>query len=146
MDTRALRVEAIILCRSLEIVNNEFYLLGGGWGKIGYFSFPGFASFQVAIRLIVPFIETDQELMFDVTLETEDGLNILPGPMQPRVAVGRPVELMRGEEQAIQIPLGFVNIEIPSAGTYVVRFQYNDRELARTSFVAIPISQGIRVE
>src|SRR5690554_4646343 len=101
MEPNALRVESFLLCRSLEVVNNAFYILGGGWSTVGFFAFPGsLREFYVAVRLNVPFTETAYELEFDVRMDDEDGRNVLPHAMKPRVTVGRPVELIRGEEQA----------------------------------------------
>lgn len=141
-----LRVETFLLCRHLETVNDQFYILGGGWGKVGFLSFPGYISFSVAIQLLVPFTETNQALNFDVTLENQNGANVLPGPMQPQVTVGRPPDLVRGEEQAVNFPLVLEGIEIPGSGTYVLRLLLSDHELARTSFLAIAVRPGIQVD
>jgi hypothetical protein len=146
MEATAIRVEAFMLCRALDTVENVFYILGGGWSTVGFFSFPGLLQpFHIATRLIVPFTDTNQELEFEVKMEDEDGVNILPGPMRPRVTVGRPVDLTRGEEQAVHIPLGFENIAIPRAGTYVFLFLYQGRELARTFFTAVPLGPGVQI-
>lgn len=144
MEANSIRVEACLLCRSLEVVDNTLYILGGGWSTVGFFAFPGvLQSFFVAVRLIVPFTETNYELEFEVRVEDADGRNVLPHPLRPKVTVGRPVDLVRGEEQSVHMPLSFQNIEIPHAGTYVVRFIYQDEELARTSMTAVHIGPGI---
>ncbi len=146
MEANSLRVEACLLCRSLEVVDNTFYILGGGWSTFGFFGFPGaIQSFFVAVRLIVPFTETNYELEFEVRMEDEDAKDILPHPLRPKVTVGRPVDLVRGEEQAVHLPLAFQNIQIPRAGTCTIRFIYQGRELARTSMTAVHIAPGITV-
>jgi hypothetical protein len=144
MEPNEVRVEACLLCRSLEIVDNALSILGGGWSTIGFFGFPGvLQSFYVAVRLIVPFTETNYELEFEVRLEDGDGHNVLPHPLRPKVTVGRPVDLLRGEEQPVHLPLSFHDIEIPHAGIYIVRFIYQERELARTSMTAVHIAPGM---
>lgn len=143
MDSSKVRVESFLLCRSLEIYNNELFLLGGGWSAVGFPSFPGvLGSFHIAVRLVVPFTETNQVLEFEVMMEDEDGASVLPRPMRPAVTVGRPVTLIRGEEQAVHVPLTFTGIEIPHEGTYLFRFLFQGNELARTSFTALAIHPG----
>lgn len=147
MDASRIRVEAFVLCRSLEVVNNEIYMLGGGWSAVGFPTFPGvLGAFHIAARLIVPFTETNQVLEFEVRMENEDGQNLLPTPMRPAVTVGRPATLIRGEEQAVHVPLGFSGIELPDKGTYVFRFLYEGNEIARTSFTALAIHTGGTLE
>lgn len=147
MDSIRVRVETFLLCRSLEIYNNELFLLGGGWSAIGFSSFPGtLGAFHIAARLIVPFTETNQVLEFEVIMENEDGNNILPSPMRPAVTVGRPVTLIRGEEQVVHMPLTFTGIEIPDEGTYVFKLLFLEQELARTSFTALAIHPSSFIE
>lgn len=147
MDVNAVRIETFLLCRSLEIHNNEFFIMGGGWTTVGFYSFPGvLLPFSIAVRLMVPFTETNQDLEFKINMEDADGKNILPKPMEPKVTVGRPVTLVRGEEQAIHFPLGFNDIELPSSGTYSFVMSFQGRELARTSFTAVPLSPGAQLD
>lgn len=143
MDAGKVRVETFLLCRSLEIYNNELFVLGGGWSLVGFPSFPGIlGTFHIAVRLVVPFTETNQVLEFELKMEDEDGQSVLPGEMRPTVTVGRPVTLIRGEEQAVHMPLSFNGIEIPSQGTYLFRLLFHGSELARTSFAAVAVHPG----
>jgi hypothetical protein len=137
MNPHRLRVETFLLCRSLEVASNDFFILGGGWGAVWLSTFPAtLPAFQIAVRLIVPFAHTNRELIFRVTLEDEDGHQILPHAMRPTLSVGKPVTLLRGEEQAVNMPLYFEHIAIPHPGTYTFRFLLGDEELARTAFTA----------
>jgi hypothetical protein len=135
-----LSVECFMLVGALQVVEGQHFILAGGADRFGFASFPGTMNATIAVRLIVPFTETNQEIPFDVVMLDEDGANVIPVPFRPTLAVGRPVELRRGEPQGVNFPLGFTGISVPRPGLYVIKLLHEGHTLAQTWFRAVPIS------
>lgn len=134
------RVECFMLVDELHLKEGRFYILGGGIDRLDFPAFPGFLTINAAVRIVVPFTETNRPLEFEVFLRGEDGDNLLPGPFQPQITIGRPVELTRSEEQGVNFPLGFLDIEIPRPGMYVLELLYEEEIIASTWFRALTAS------
>lgn len=135
-DTR-LRVETFLPAETVKLVNGGFYILAGGVERVGFINFPGSLNLDIAVRLVVPFTETNRTISFVVRVDDEDGNDILPRALEPKVTVGRPVDLTRGEEQRICFPLLFDGIQIPKAGWYTFALWHADDLLASTKVLAI---------
>lgn len=137
MDPTLVRAETFLLCEHVTVMNELFFIASGGISKLGFNQFPGTQSLAMAVRIIVPFTETNRDLPLEVTLEDEDGENLIDPPMRPSLRVGRPIDLTRGEEQAANFKLVFPNARFTRPGSYTFRLFHEERELARTSFVVV---------
>ncbi len=128
------RVDCFLLADAAQVAEGKLYILGGGWERLATPQLPVTRSFDLAVRVIVPWIETNRPLHFTVQLETEDGVALLDPPAKPVVNVGRPVHLREGSEQAVPFVLKVSNVQLREPGRYVFTLRYEDEELARTAF------------
>ncbi len=54
------RVDCFLLVDSAQVANGKLYILGGGWARLTASSFPVTRSFETAIRVVVPWTETNR--------------------------------------------------------------------------------------
>ncbi|HEY8447842.1 MAG TPA: hypothetical protein VIL01_12120 [Thermomicrobiales bacterium] len=128
------RVDCFLLADAAQVVGGKLYILGGGWERLTVPELPLTRGFEIAVRVIVPWIETNRPLQFTVQLENEDGVPLLDPPARPVVTVGRPVHLREGSEQGVPFVLKISNVELKETGRHVFTLRYEDEVLARTAF------------
>jgi hypothetical protein len=133
-ESRVPRVDCFLLADAAQVADGKLYILGGGWERLATPHLPLSRSFDLAVRVIVPWIETNRPLQFTVQLETEDGVPLLDPPVKPVVTVGRPVHLREGSEQAVPFVLKVANVHLNEPGRYVFTLRHEEEELARTAF------------
>lgn len=117
-----------------EAVNGKLYVLGGGWDRITIPQLPGNANFDVALGVMVGYIETNERHEFALTLEDDDNKVVL-GPVNGHVELGRPAGLRPGQAQrfivAVRGPF-----PLPAAGTYHWVVSLDGRRAGSTTFWA----------
>lgn len=112
-------VDCFLLADSAEEVNGKLYVLGGGWDHI-YVPNPPTVHHQLAlaIRMCVPWDETNYEMAIEIRLEHEDGEDILSEPLRSEMNVGRPPTIRPGNDIIVLFAITLRNIDLPKLGTY----------------------------
>jgi len=75
----------LLLADAAQAVGGKLYILGGGWSMIGHESVP----FAIAVKIEVPWDQTNRNHLFQLSLADEDGR-----PVMMKTPQGdRPVEI-----------------------------------------------------
>ena len=128
------RVDCFLLADAAQVADGKLYVLGGGWERLTVPQLPLSRALEVAVRVIVPWTETNRPLRFEVQLETEDGEPLLDPAPKPEITVGRPVHLREGSEQAVPFVLKIGGVQLKQPGRYVLTLRYDEEVVARTAF------------
>lgn len=141
-----MQVDCFLLADGAQESQGKLYVLGGGWNLLAVQGLPAtHPAAALAIRLLVPWNETNEPLRFEIRLEDPDGQQLLPEPLTAELTVGRPPQLPAGAEQAIPLVVNLRDTELPKAGTYAFVLVANERELARTRFEVIEMAAKERL-
>jgi hypothetical protein len=125
-------IEWLILADAAQVVGNKLYLLGGGWDTLTVNTgFPVRQRVTLAASFRVPWTETNMKHAARIQVLTEDHQEVANAHIQ--IEVGRPVGLQAGTSQRYQVPLE-LNLELKTAGTFVIVAHVGEVEAARTSF------------
>lgn len=131
------RVDCFLLADAAQVADGKLYILGGGWERLVVPQLPVTRQVELAVRVIVPWTETNRPLHFEVQLESEDGELLLDPPGKPEITVGRPVHLREGSEQAVPFVMKIGGVTLKQAGRYAFTLRYEGEELARTAFEVV---------
>src|SRR4051794_25682886 len=98
----------MLLCDSAQSVGGKLYVLGGGFSTI--FAVPGaLSTMALAIKIEVPWDQTNRKVTFEAKLLTDDGhdVDLGAGPIAAsgEFEVGRPPGVKAGTN--IDVPLAF---------------------------------------
>ncbi len=133
-----LQVDYLILADAAQAVEGKHYILGAGWDRVSAMSFPfALQSLGVAIRLRIPWNDTNQPHTFEVDVLDDDGASILPAesrPIRGNINVGRPPQIAPGSDQVACLALNLSLLQFVRPGAYVVVVRVADREVARSPF------------
>jgi hypothetical protein len=142
-----MQVDYIILADAAAAVEGKHYIHGAGWGAIGSVSFPlTQPQIAVALRLRIPWHETNQQHRIEVDVVDADERSILPvppGPLQGTIAAGRPVNLHDGMDQTVPLVINLQGITFRAPGTYAVKLGIDGMDTARSSFQVVQIGAEI---
>ena len=128
-----IRTECFMLCDAAQESNGKRYILGGGWDSLFVPTLPWTQrQLALAIRLAVPWNEGNRPHSFQIELLDEDRNNILPGPFEGQLRVGRPPTALEGQDLPILLAVTAVDLVFPTVGTYVFRLVIDGREQATT--------------
>ncbi len=104
----------LLLADAAQAIDNKLYILGGGWSVTG----PGPTNFAIALKIEVPWNETNRRHQWRMELLDADGRQVLlagPSGAQPLVVagdfeVGRPAGTPDGTpiDLALAVNLGAV--------------------------------------
>jgi hypothetical protein len=131
----AVRVDCLLLADAAQEAGGKLYVLGGGWHRLRVAELPTQApAMALAIRVIVPWHDTNQPLPLEIQLEDPDGRRLLADPPRLNLTIGRPPGLESGAEQAIPLALTLSGFPLRLAGTHAFVATLDDVELARTTF------------
>ena len=74
------RVDCFLLADAAQAVAGKLYVLGGGWDHLVFSQFPAVVTFDIAVRVVIPWTETNRPLRFELQMDNEDGQRILNSP------------------------------------------------------------------
>lgn len=138
-----MRVDYMVLADAADAVQGKHYIHGAGWDRLLAASFPvSHPALSVAVRLIVPWTDTNQEHTLQLDVVDEDGRSILPippGPVEGKINVGRPAHLVHGEDQVAPLALKFNGLTFQRAGLYAVILRLDGLEAARSAFRVVAV-------
>lgn len=128
-------VEWIILADAAEAVNNELYLMGGGWGAItANRPLPMQHSCAAAVAFSVPWDETGRRHSVEVVVEDPDGAVLVSVPGQ--IEVGSPPGVPIGAAQRVLMAITMI-LPLPRLGDYAVVARIEGRESKRVPFAVV---------
>src|ERR1700737_5514077 len=91
-----------VLADAATAAEGKHYIHGAGWDTVFATAFPVTQpSLGVALRLRVPWHDTNQPTKISVDVVNADNLSILPEPIGGEVNVGRPPHLHVGDDQVV---------------------------------------------
>lgn len=120
----------MLLADSAQAVDGKLYILGGGWSVTG----PEPAPFALAIKVEVPWDQTNLHHTFRLALHDSDGHEVLGGPGDARrpvgleggFEVGRPPGLKPGTPIDMPLALNFAPIPLQPGSRYVWTLSIDD--------------------
>jgi hypothetical protein len=126
----------MLLCDSAQSIGGKLYILGGGFSTI--LGVPGGVStMSLAIKIEVPWDQTNRKVQFEVKLLTEDGeqVDLGRGPVggSGEFEVGRPAGLKPGSPIDVPLALPFVAMPLKPGG-YVWELDINGTTMSRIPF------------
>ena len=128
-------VDCFLLADAAQSTAGKINLLGGGWNLLNLGGpDANVPSLALAIRIVVPWTETNQPLGFEIQLVDADGNGLLGEPPRIDLNVGRPPDLVPGTEQAIPLAMTFHNLVFQREGTYAFTISGVGGELNRARF------------
>lgn len=131
-------VDYLVLADAVAAADGKHYIHGGGWDMISTASLPfQYALIAVAIRVRVPWAETNQphEVVLDIL--DADGVSVLGSPSGPPhviVNLGRPPNLPPGTDQTLPLVINLQGILFEKAGPYATVVTIDGADAARTAF------------
>lgn len=137
------RCDVFMLCDAATAVDGKLFVLGGGWDRIWVPTVPiVHPMIQIAIRLLVPWAETNEDIKLVVGVEDEDGSKYSPWPLaEMDFQMGRPPGVPRGTDLPFAAALTIRNLELRNYGTYTFVMYTGDRCIARTAFHVTQLRQ-----
>src|SRR5437899_6620251 len=112
-------VDYLVLAEAAA-VEGRHYIHGAGWDALVAAGFPVIhPTMSVAVRLRVPWTETNQPHALELDVVEADGQSILREPLRDSVNVGRPPHLVPGSDQVVCPALNLVSLQFQRPGTYV---------------------------
>lgn len=128
------RVDCLLLVDSAQVANGKLYILGGGWARLTSAQAPVTRSFETAVRVVVPWTETNRPHVLELQLENEDGQALLSQPVKAEIRVGRPASLKDGTDQVVPLALRLGPVTLEREGRYAIIVRNEGEEVARTAF------------
>jgi hypothetical protein len=128
------RVEFLILADRAEVLNGKLYMMGGGWDQLGVADFSQAVSLGIAASILVPWLATNRQHTWGLSIETADGAPL--AGVQGTFIVGRPPTIEHGTSQRAPLAMS-LPLVLPAAGTYVVTASVNGNEQSRIHFRAL---------
>ena len=126
----------MLLCDYAEAFRGKLYIMGGGWTMCP----PGLRSMVLAIRIMVPWSETNERHKMVLTLLDDSGRPAElaePGQLTRQedvFEVGRPPGLPSGTEIEYTAVLGFSGLPLAPKSSYRWQLEINGEPIAGTSF------------
>lgn len=128
------RVDCFLLVDSAQVANGKLFILGGGWARLTTTQVPVTRTFETAIRVVVPWTETNRPHSLELQVENEDGRALLETPVKAEIRVGRPAQLKDGTDQVVPLALRIGPVTLEREGRYALILRYEGEETARTAF------------
>lgn len=128
------RVDCFLLADAAQVANGKLFVLGGGWARLTADSLPVSRAYELAVRVVVPWTETNRKLSFDLQMVDEDGKLLLDPAVRADISVGRPVQLTEGTDQVVPLTLRLPNVRLEKPGRYAFTLSFEGEEVARVAF------------
>ena len=133
-----IQLDYLILADAVAAVGGKHFIHGGGWDTLSTSAFPTVhPTMAVAVRLRVPWSDTNRPTALLLDLLNADGASILPnppGPLRGDISVGRPPTLVPGDDQVLLLSFPLNNLRFESPGYYMITLHLNGAEAARAPF------------
>ena len=132
-----IRAECFMVCDGAHAVEGKLYILGGGWDRLILSNFGQEQVINLVLKLLIPWMDTNQRLPFKLDIVDENGIPALPEPIGGQLEVGRPSGYTADEAIPFMVPIG-VKLLFDRPKRLIFTLYVNDAEVASTSLRAIP--------
>ena len=133
-----LQIDYLVLADAAAAAEGKHYIHGAGWDTLLAGNFPAVhPALSVAVRLRIPWSDTNQEHMLELDVIDADGKSILPetqGPLRMPFAIGRPAAVPTGTDQVVPLVFNFQRLQFASPGTCAVVMRISGEDMARSPF------------
>lgn len=133
-----MQVDYLVLADMATVAEGKLYIHGAGWDSLFAGSFPvTHPVMGIAIRLRIPWTDTNQPHRLELDAVNEDGQSILPappGPIQGTINVGRPSQLKPGQDQALALAFTINGLTFADPGIYAIIVRLDGLEVDRAAF------------
>jgi len=126
----------MLLCDHAEAINGKLYIMGGGWSVCP----PGPRNMTLAVKILVPWDEANEEHRFRVSLMDDAG-NIVELGEPPKavvhegqLVVGRPPHIKKGTPLDVVLAFGFIGLPLASKASYRWQLEINNEPVCDASF------------
>ena len=135
-----MQIDYFVLADAVAVAEGKHYIHGGGWDTLWARSFPAtHPGLGVAVRLRLPWEETNQQLALEVDLvKDEKNDSILPEPIRGIVNAERPPHAPPGSDLVLHLALSFTNLRFEGPGSYIVVLRIDGEPLAESRFNVMP--------
>lgn len=141
-------VDYMLLADAATVADNKLYIHGAGWDSILAAAFPVEQPLiSVALRVRVPWAETNQPHEIEMDVLDQDGASILPPDrvLKGQINAGRPVGLPPGEDQVLPFVLNLTGLKFEKPGNYVIVFRVDGLTAAEARFRIAAIALNVTV-
>ena len=132
-----MEVDYMVLADAAAAAEGKLYIHGGGWDTVFAQTLPTTLTAAVALRIRVPWPDTNIEHTIGLDILDADGASILPrepGPLRGAINMGRPATIEVGDDQVVPIVIGLNGTAVERFGRYVIVFEIDGQEKARAPF------------
>jgi hypothetical protein len=126
-----LQFDYLLVADGAQVVGGKLYVLGGGWDRIQFPSYPQSLQAALAFGVRVPWRETNRRHKFVIRGTTADGDKQL-FEVQGEFETGRPPGMPRGMAQLFQAAVSMPTLQVPEAGHYTIEATIDDGKARRT--------------
>ena len=134
-----LTIDYLILADGAQVQNGKLYVLGGGWERLQFETFPQTIPVGIALGVRVPWSETNRKHSFRVRGMSTDGQELFGG--EGEFELGRPPGLPKGMSQMFQIAMT-LPLPVPAAGQYTVEATIDETAARRSApYFAVQIPE-----
>lgn len=115
----------MLLADAAQVAEGKLYILGGGWTDVG----PGPAPMAIALKIDIPWDETNRRHKWEIKLVDEDNKQITLGDnplgMNGEFEAGRPPGHRTGTPITLPMAINLGPIPIPPGGRYIWKLYIN---------------------
>ncbi|HVM12241.1 MAG TPA: hypothetical protein VM638_07185 [Actinomycetota bacterium] len=138
-DLQQLTIDYLLLADGAQVQNGKLYVLGGGWERLQFDSYPQTVPVGIALGVRVPWGETNQKHSFRIRGLDADGQELFGG--QGEFEMGRPAGLPLGTSQIFQVALQ-LPLPVPAPGQYSVEADVDGAVRRSTPYFAVQTRPG----
>jgi hypothetical protein len=128
-DLHRLSIDYLLLADGAQVQNGKLYVLGGGWERLQFETYPQTIPVGIALGVRVPWGETNRRHTFRIRGLNADGTELFGG--QGEFELGRPPGLPDGMSQIFQVALT-MPLPVPGPGHYSVEADVDDGQASRS--------------
>src|SRR5437867_5681011 len=129
-----MELDYLVLADAATAAEGKLYIHGAGWDRVLAREWPAAPAMAAAVRLRIPWTDTNQPHALELDIVNEDGLSILPippGPFQGTINMGRPPIVQPGDDQFLPLAFHLNGVKFERAGVYVVLLRIDGRDVGR---------------
>lgn len=138
-----MQVDYLVLADAVAVAEGKHYIHGAGWDTIFGASFPIVHPVMgVAVRLRVPWTDTNQPHTISLDVLNGDGQSVLANAPGGQINVGRPPTIPNGQDQVVPLAFTLLSVQLERAGDYVVVVRIDGIDQSRAPFRVAEMPPG----